>query len=82
MNAAEQKPLDSWPWAARDKAKTVKPFVVNAPTYTEAQRTAAHRMGFYTVRRDSGELEFETAKVEVRVLREWEIEEMRAREAA
>ena len=74
--------LDVWPWAARDKTRKVKPFVVNAPTYVEAQRTAAHRMGFYTVRRDSGELEFETAKVEVRVLSLDEIEKLRAKEAA
>jgi hypothetical protein len=74
--------LDPWAWAARDKAREQKPFVVNAPTYTAAQRVAAHRLGFYTARRDSGALEFEVWKVEVRVLREWEIEEMRKREAA
>jgi hypothetical protein len=74
--------LDPWSWAARDKARQQKPFVVNAPTYTEAQRVAAHRLGFYTVRRDSGELEFEVGKVEVRVLSLDEIEKLRSREAA
>jgi len=74
--------LENWPWAARDKARKVKPFVVHAPTYVEAQRMAAHRMGFYSVRRDSGEIEYETAKVEVRALHLDEIEAIRRREAA
>ncbi len=74
--------LEVWQWAARDKARKQKPFTVPARTYFEALGIAAHRLGFYTVRRDSGEMEFETAKVEVRALYEWEIDGIRARGVA
>lgn len=80
IDAAET--LDDWTWAARDKARKQKAFTVSAPTYLEAQRLAAHRMGFTRPHYQSGGVEYETAKVEVRVLSFDEIEKLRSREAA
>ena len=64
--------LDVWPWRARDRAKKQKPTTVKAVTYLGALVAAARHFGFVRTRYD-GDEEIDTSKVEVRVIREYEI---------
>jgi hypothetical protein len=67
-----------WSWYARDKAQKKKPITVEAVTYAGALIVAARRLGFVSKRWPTGEEEVDITRVEVRVVREYEMQGERA----